>query len=430
MPQATRIDSIVVAEERQRREFDPRKIEELANDIRKNGLIQPIVLRNDGMTLAAGERRLRALRTIDVPIYCGGFVYQPGYAPTITLHDCSPLELEEIELSENLVRQNLTWQEEADAIARLHRLRQSQRGTSQTRSDTCEELKASGAIQATIGKVSDSLILSEHLKDPDVAKARNSQEALNIVKKRLTAEFTAALAKKTENNSQHILHCSDFTREFTQINSGVFDCIIADPPYGIDIHKHKAMSGVNSGNTHTYDDSWESAQSLYTLLAWEGYRICRDNAHIYLFVDFSHYSEVSDLLSCAGWKVWPRPIVWVKPGGGMLGDSLHGPRRSYELILFASKGNKPVKVVLNDTIIESQDQKMLNQHSAAKPVGLYENLLVRSCLPGDSVLDPCCGSGPIFPAANRTKVIATGFEINPDFYNVAKLRLSEDKAGI
>ena len=54
------IEKIFRDENQPRKEFDKEKIEELAQSINKNGLIQPLILTkndNDGYTLVAGERR-------------------------------------------------------------------------------------------------------------------------------------------------------------------------------------------------------------------------------------------------------------------------------------------------------------------------------------------------------------------------------------
>jgi len=63
------------------------------------------------------------------------------------------------------------------------------------------------------------------------------------------------------------------------------------------------------------------------------------------------------------------------------------------------------------------------RRGAEKPASLYLDLLARSVQPGDSVLDPCCGLGPIFPAANELSCRATGIEIDPIAVGYASERL-------
>jgi site-specific DNA-methyltransferase (adenine-specific) len=421
MLHATPLPAIVVPEGRQRREFDEQQIRDLANDIGRNGLIHPIVLRDDGKTLAAGERRLRALSLLHTPFYCGGIVFDPGFAPTLRLHDCSPLELEEIELHENILRVNLTWQERNDAIARLHRLRSAQ-NPQQTISETAAEVQGGEAAGAQITRVSDALIIAQHLDDPEIAAAKNEKEALNLIKRKMAKDFIGALAR-TVPKSKHTLLAGSIHDLMPELPEGRFDVILTDPPYGIDAHSMPPMSGSNSGIVHEYEDTYANALRIYQTIALEGLRVTRDRAHAYIFLDFKMWEAVSVAFKIAGWTVWPRPLIWVKHGG-MLGDSLHGPRRAYEMILFASKGDKPTLEVRTDVIQVPLAASL--RHPAEKPVGLYEDLLRRSITPGSQILDPCCGSGTIFPAANRLGAIATGIELSQQFVDLSATRLGEE----
>ena len=48
-----------------------------------------------------------------------------------------------------------------------------------------------------------------------------------------------------------------------------------------------------------------------------------------------------------------------------------------------------------------------------------------TCRPGSYVLDPCCGSGTIFPAAFATDTRAVGIEIDKNTHIVAQQRLMD-----
>jgi ParB family chromosome partitioning protein len=93
-----------------RRQFDPQSIASLAASIEQHGLLQPIVVRRrdegsgDGYELIAGERRLRAVRSL-------------GQA-TIPALLCSG-NAEELGLIENIQREDLHPLDEAAAIGRL-----------------------------------------------------------------------------------------------------------------------------------------------------------------------------------------------------------------------------------------------------------------------------------------------------------------------
>ena len=103
------IEKIFRDENQPRKEFDPEKINELAQSIKKNGLIQPLILikRNyDTYTLVAGERRWRAAQRADLKIL-----------PSLLLPE--DLDKDEISLIENIQREDLKISEEAQAYQRL-----------------------------------------------------------------------------------------------------------------------------------------------------------------------------------------------------------------------------------------------------------------------------------------------------------------------
>jgi tRNA G10 N-methylase Trm11 len=50
-----------------------------------------------------------------------------------------------------------------------------------------------------------------------------------------------------------------------------------------------------------------------------------------------------------------------------------------------------------------------------------------SATPGDTILDPCCGCGPIFPAATQFQCTAIGWELNPAHFATAMLRTTSSE---
>ena len=103
------IEKIFRDENQPRKEFDKEKIEELAQSINKNGLIQPLILTkndNDSYTLVAGERRWRAAQIANLKLL-----------PSLLLP--TDLDRDEISLIENIQRENLKVSEEAQAYQKL-----------------------------------------------------------------------------------------------------------------------------------------------------------------------------------------------------------------------------------------------------------------------------------------------------------------------
>ena len=103
------IEKIYRDEQQPRKEFDEEKISELAQSIKENGLIQPLILSirdNDTYTIVAGERRWRASQEANLKII-----------PSLLLPE--DLDKDEISLIENIQREDLKISEEAKAYQRL-----------------------------------------------------------------------------------------------------------------------------------------------------------------------------------------------------------------------------------------------------------------------------------------------------------------------
>lgn len=91
--------------------FDPARLQELANSIQANGIIQPLLLRGKGhqYELVAGERRLRAAKI-------AGLTEVPAI-----IQDYTDERLLEVALVENIQREDLNPIETAQALERLTR---------------------------------------------------------------------------------------------------------------------------------------------------------------------------------------------------------------------------------------------------------------------------------------------------------------------
>jgi ParB family transcriptional regulator, chromosome partitioning protein len=103
------IDRIVPNPSQPRLNFDEQHLEELAESIRKNGILQPVLVRpfNNGYQLIAGERRLSAAQR-------AGLLKIPA-----VIRDVPDENLLELALIENIQREPLNPMEEANAYQRL-----------------------------------------------------------------------------------------------------------------------------------------------------------------------------------------------------------------------------------------------------------------------------------------------------------------------
>jgi DNA modification methylase len=451
--------SIIIKPDRQRTEFDPTELQNLKDSIeylpgeRNRQLMHPPVLRREGdaLVLVAGERRLRALTEIfelGGSFMCNGQLFKAdhGLIPFTDIGELSELEAEEAELDENLKRVNLSWQELAQVHARLHKLRTQQRTDlrndvaakgspelaraavpAHTVADTAKEVfgRSDGGYQDTIRK---ETIVARHLDNPAVAKAKTLDEAFKILKKEEERKTNIALGLevgKTFNADTHELVQANCLDWMARQAPEQFDVILTDPPYGMGADQFGDAGGKMTGIQHHYDDSHESWKVLMFDWAAGAFRIAKPQAHAYVFCDIDRFHELKQYMASAGWDVFRTPLIVHKQNSGRVPRPQHGPRRQWEAILYAIKGDKPVTHIYPDVIPCTGDDNL--GHGAQKPVELYVNLLQRSVRPGDVVLDTFAGTGTIFPAAHTFKCRAVGIEQDAGSYGICVKRLAELK---
>jgi len=440
------LSQVLIKPDRQRQEFDPAALQDLVTSIEERGLLHPPVLRDESgvWTLVAGERRMKAIAQIwelGGSFRCDNQEVPAGEMPFTNLGDLSDLEAEEAELDENLKRKDLTWQEHAAAVARLHRLRQGQQVekavklqtplVAQTYADTALELlgKSEGAYQDQIRK---EIIVSKHLANPAIAKAKSADEAFKILKKQEESAKNVELARTVGASFNADLHtllnvdCLDYMTTAADLpEAEKFDVILTDPPYGMGADNFGDAGGKLTGIEHRYDDSPEHFTKLMTAWSKLSYNVVKAQAHAYVFCDIDKFHELKALMQAAGWYVFRTPLINHKMNSGRVPLPDQGPRRQYEIILYAIKGKKQTTHIYPDVISTSADENF--SHGAQKPVALYQNLLQRSVRPGDRVLDTFAGSGTIFEAANGFKCSATGTELNPEYFGMCLARIARCK---
>ena len=420
------LDQLHIRPGRIRQEFDGRALHELANSIAQDGLFHPLTRDEEGFLLL-GERRFKAIKMLaenNLGFHCNGQSIPPGVAPCFTYHHTDDAQLLQAELRENIIRADITWQEKASATARLFELQEAARAVAGLQLQDKNKVPAlAETILVAKGKnvtasklngeargIRQDLIVNSFLHDPEVAEAKSREEALKLIEKKLIQKHREALAKEYGNfqGEKHTLLQGNCIDLLPQLESGTFDVVLADPPYGVGIDSHATMQG---GADHHYDDSPEAMWKVMHSLARELPRVTKEQAHLYLFCDFQFFEQLKELFS-EKWDVWPRPLIWHRSDStGMLPRAMHGPRKNYECILYAIKGNKRVVEVGNDVFSVTSEK---GSHTPArKPVELLTQILRRSVSAGDRVLDPCCGSGPIFSAGDSLQCRVTGIELHP-----------------
>jgi len=426
------VEDIAVPEGRQRKNISPESLLELAGSIAQVGLIHPIVVRRDEdnqIVLVAGERRLRALDYVwhfGQEVTCGEWVFEPQQVPCLFLGEIDPVAAFEIEYEENVRRTDLSWQDHALATARLAELKQQLAAGNGTEPPTTQQLAEDTGSPPE--RITQDLILARHLNDPEIAKARTRPDALRILDRKQKLETAAALGRRIgdELRSQHRLIRGDCLQILPTLAAESFDVILTDPPYGIDAQAFGDSGGIGgAAGGHFYDDSPEAWRALMRGFLPESFRVAKAAAHLYIFADIEHFLELRALAAEVGWKVFRTPLIWVNPSAMRAPWPDSGPQRKHQMVLYAKKGDRLCTTLCPDVFTFPAESNP--GHPAAKPTAVYSELLRRSVQPGNNVLDPFCGSGPVFAAAHVAKCAATGIELDEAACGMSAKRLGELK---
>jgi site-specific DNA-methyltransferase (adenine-specific) len=409
----------------------------LKDSILAVGLLNPPVFWYDpnekSWVLVAGERRLRAMTELTNekrPFRHSDKQIDIGFIPVTPLGDyLDEAGRFEAELDENVKRQDLEWPDKMRAYAALHTMRIAA-NPQQTIHDTAKELSqkvnlstdADGGARAAHKIVSQAIVISRHLGNDKIAQARNPAEALQLIYKQEEEKVLAALIKRqiavAPTPSDISIRHADLYDLLPKMDPASFDLIIADPPYGIGASG--AGFRARSVHHHNYLDTPDDAKRITQFILTEGFRLTKARANIFIFCDIDVFPWLKSTASNMGWTVFRRPLIWMKseseglaPWGGQ------GPRITTEFIFYATKGQRGLNASPTDVFDDRRVPRQDRIHAAEKPVSLLSRLIACSSLPGDSVLDPCCGSGSTLVAARDLKRRGLGIEVDNDYYNAA-----------
>ena len=202
-------EQIVPNPQQPRKHFDEKSLNELAQSIRAQGVLQPLVVRKhpelpNQYELVAGERRWRALKQIDV-----------AQIPVV-LRNVSDSEILEVSLLENIQRENLTVIEEA----------QSYHDLLQIHGYTQEELaKKLGRDRSTIANMLRLLQLPSALKN-DLETGRitsgHARSILSLPNEGVQLEMRQRLLRKSwsvRETERQVRMKLDYLSKFTQRDS-------------------------------------------------------------------------------------------------------------------------------------------------------------------------------------------------------------------
>lgn len=231
------------------------------------------------------------------------------------------------------------------------------------------------------------------------------------------------------------LICGNAIDEMKKIPTESINLIVTDPPYNLN---------KDYGNNQ---DCLAFEEYIQFSREWlrEAYRILSKNGSIYVFMGMKYISYIYVIMEKELGLYFNSWITWFYTQG--IGKT-RGFSPRHDDILFFTKNKSKYVFNIDDVRVPQKFYRSINNmrganpgnvwefshmhycnknrqlHPTQKPEGLYERIVLTSSNENDIILDPFVGSGTLLRVCQQTNRKAIGIDINPEYIQIAKTRLS------
>jgi DNA modification methylase len=444
------------------------RIEELADSIRDNGLIQPIVLvpleydqPNVGDTelrrwfgLDAGGRRFQALKFLGHSCLYHATTSDPTRPGYVLKGEDQATTLQRLftEIAENLDRDDLDWRDEMKLLTKAWRLSKEEansKGEEVLMRDFGAMLGVGYTnLQAAVAIHDDVVAHPELYKDCTGLRAAHSilmlQNAKALERMAAAKSFggtempklvtSSGVLAQDEPEPERIItipltpsfkltHGLDWMRQQPE---GFCDHVITDPDYGVSIERLESRGAGAAAGVHQTSVEQSVAETKdFIALAW---RATRPQGFLVFWYDLDHHEKFQSIATSVGWAVQRWPLIWHKTDFRSNAAPAHNFCKNIEYAMVCRKPSAVLSRAQTSSVYSciTGDTTREFGHPFAKPVELWTWIYSAICIKGQTVEDPFVGSGSSSVAAIRWGLRPLGQEINPDHY--ASLILNLQKA--
>lgn len=408
-------------------------LQSLADDIKTKGLIHPIAVQRtlddpNKYVLLAGGRRLSAS-------ILGGIPSLPCRIYPATLSD---LDRREIELMENVSRQDLTWPEQVWLTDEIHRLHTSKYGEAQgsspghSASDTAKILNVSPMSVSRDRKLKRGL----EVYGDELLTAKTKSQALRRLDRLEQRDSDKKAAAKILSNDEwddqvrktlaHGFVVDDFLRGVKSVPDHAVDLVEIDPPYGIDLNKVK-QGDDKELYLSEYEDvaGPEYLQFMHQVLV-ESSRVASQNSWLLCWCGYQWLNALQDMIRELGWLTGPIPLFWYKPNRSQTNHPELYLGSAIEPCIYARRGmvqisNQGRSNVFTFNSLDGRDKG----HPTERPIEMITAVLKTFLRPNQRVMVPFLGSGNTLLAANNVLCSGFGFDLSEDYRNYYLRRVAE-----
>lgn len=192
------------------------------------------------------------------------------------------------------------------------------------------------------------------------------------------------------------------------------DCVVTDPPYGAVTHRGALGDG---GRSALVDFDATTPEALRSTM-----ELARVRRWWVAFMEWRHIAAL-ETRPPEGWE-FVRFGIWVKPNGApqFTGDR---PATGWEGVgIFHPPGKKRWNGGGHHAVWTANVEQ--GPHPTMKPLPLVRRLVDLFSEPGETILDPFCGSGTSLVAARDLGRKSIGIEREEKYAEIAAKRLSQN----
>jgi DNA modification methylase len=408
----------------------------LWHSISTRGLISPIAVErtpnaSKKFLLLAGGRRVAA----------HVFGKADSVLARVYPEELTELDRKEIELHENMYREDLGYAEQIQIKAEIHELNVARYGVSSgteeghSVSDTAKILKESHTNTA------EDLKLAEAIKDnPELAKQKNKSVAKSMMKSLMRQAQHKAVATRMEASTSegkipHVKKAlldryviADFLEAGQQIPKDSFHLIEADPPYGKNLTKPR-MDSMDSLEMSQYVEIPQKEYPAFIeQVVKECFRLLMDNSWaLFWFAMDPWYQMVLETIRKAGFTCNGMPCIWYRDGSSSRSahPSTFHPA-AYDTFFYARKGSAVLNRMGRENVYRYKPVTGSKKiHPAEHPVELMQEIYEVHAPAHAKVLIPFAGSGNGCLAAHNLGMDPLAFDVSEHFKASYAARIDE-----
>lgn len=453
--------------DRSRHDFG--NIEEMAQDIKKNGLTHPPTVAKSKdpafkYELIGGERRMKAMQMLGLALF-----------PVNVREELEEHQIREMELMENFHRKQMTWQEECILIDKTHRAKVLAKAIDMESWGMRETGKllgcsASSILHATtmapylkrgdaeilmcgsmfaayelLLKRQEDLAASLATKGLNEAAGRavtmmgftvvsdDVDEIFGGVKDVNTAFDASRLAefmpegngKKIDFDLLSLFRHGDCLELMPKVASESVDHVVTDPPYGIDLGMMPDLKNIeNVRDTHEVEQNI----LMFEPFLYESFRIIRPAGYCVFWYDISHHEKLQSLATKMGYKPQRWPIVWHKLHPCLNNAPRTNFTKNVEFAMVLRKSTTSALVEPQVSSLVAADgaaERKLYDNPFSKPLAVWRFILNALAYKGQVIYDPYAGQCSSLRTVINMGMIPMGCEIDENHYNRGLLNMQK-----